>query len=71
MRAHLPAVLLPGSQPHRRSPLEGQAHPKEDRRARTKEALIEALGRALAAVSAKDVGGFFTHCGYLAPAQQL
>jgi transposase len=39
--------------------------------ARTKEALIEALGRALAAVSAQDVRGFFVHCGYRAPAQQL
>ncbi len=39
--------------------------------ARTKEALIEAMGRALAAVSAKDVRGFFAHCGYRIPAQQL
>src|SRR3712207_4112014 len=27
--AHLPAILLPRPQPHRGSPLEGQAHPKE------------------------------------------
>jgi transposase len=39
--------------------------------ARTKEALIEALGRALAAVSAQDVREFFAHCGYRTPAQQL
>ncbi len=39
--------------------------------ARTKEALIEAMGEALAAVSAEDVQGFFTHCGYCTPAQQL
>jgi transposase len=39
--------------------------------ARTKETLIEAIGRALAAVSAQDVRGFFAHCGYRAPAQQL
>ncbi len=39
--------------------------------ARTKEALIEAMGCALAAVSIEDVRGFFTHCGYRAPAQQL
>jgi len=39
--------------------------------ARTKEALIEAMGRALAAVSARDVRGFFVHCGYRTPAQQL
>jgi transposase len=39
--------------------------------ARTKEALIEAMGQALAAVSTEDVQGFFAHCGYRAPAQQL
>lgn len=39
--------------------------------ARTKEALIEAMGRALGAVSAQDVLGFFAHCGYRTPAQQL
>ena len=40
-------------------------------RVRTKEALIEAMGRALASVSTEDVRGFFVHCGYCAPAQQL
>jgi transposase len=39
--------------------------------ARTKEALIEAMGRALATVSAEDVRGFLVHCGYRLPAQQL
>lgn len=39
--------------------------------ARTKEALIEAMGRALGAVSAQDIRGFFSHCGYRTPAQQL
>jgi transposase len=39
--------------------------------ARTKEALIEALGRALGAVSVQDVRAFFAHCGYRTPAQQL
>ena len=38
---------------------------------RTKEALIEAMGRALGAVSARDARGFFAHCGYRIPAQQL
>lgn len=37
--------------------------------ARTKEALIEAMGRALGAVSTEDVRGFFAHCGYCVPAQ--
>jgi transposase len=31
--------------------------------ARTKDALIEAMGRALEAVSARDAGGFFASCG--------
>jgi transposase len=31
---------------------------------RTREALIEAMGRALEAVTARDARGFFTHCGY-------
>lgn len=39
--------------------------------ARSKEALIEAMGRALGAVSSQDVRGFFAHCGYRVPAQQL
>jgi hypothetical protein len=39
--------------------------------ARGKEALTEAMGRALGAVSVQDVRGFFTHCGYRTPAQQL
>jgi len=37
--------------------------------ARGKEALIEGMGRALGAVSAQDVRGFFAHCGYHTPAQ--
>ena len=40
-------------------------------RARTREALIEAMGRALGAVSTKDTRGFFEHCGYPLPAQPL
>ena len=32
---------------------------------------MEAMGRVLAAVSAQDVRGFFVHCGYSTPAQQL
>ena len=39
--------------------------------ARAKGALIEAMGRALEAVSTEDVRGFFVHCGYRPPAQQL
>ena len=38
--------------------------------ARTREALIEAMGRALEAVTVGDVRAFFTHCGYR-PMDQL
>jgi transposase len=39
--------------------------------ARTKEALIEAIGSALNAVSSRDAHGFFEHCGYRMPVQSL
>jgi transposase len=39
--------------------------------ARTREALIEAMGWALEAVSARDARGFFGHCGYRSSAQLL
>ncbi len=32
--------------------------------ARTKEALVEAIGVALSAISAQDARGFFEHAGY-------
>ncbi len=34
--------------------------------ARTREALVGAMGKALDAVTAGDVRGFFEHCGYRA-----
>ncbi len=39
--------------------------------ARTKEALIEALGAAISAVTAGDARGFFEHCGYRRAVGQL
>jgi transposase len=39
--------------------------------ARTREALVEALGLALSSVSKEDARGFFEHCGYGAPVQSL
>jgi transposase len=39
--------------------------------ARTREVLVEAMCRAMDAVSAEDARGFFVHCGYRTPAQQL
>jgi transposase len=41
------------------------------RGARTREALIGAMGDALSAITARDVSGFFGHCGYRALAQLL
>jgi transposase len=37
---------------------------------RTREALVEAMGRALDAVTAKDARGWFAHCGYAGRAQR-
>jgi transposase len=39
--------------------------------ARTREALIEAMGRALLAITAQDARGFFGHCGYRGVVQPL
>ncbi len=39
--------------------------------ARTKEALVEAVGLALSAVSSEDARRFFEHCGYRMPVQSL
>jgi transposase len=39
--------------------------------ARTREALIEAMGAALSTISARDAWGFFGHCGYRSAAQLL
>jgi hypothetical protein len=39
--------------------------------ARTREALIEALGAAISAVSSTDALGFFEHCGYRRRVQLL
>jgi transposase len=39
--------------------------------ARTHEALIEAMGRALSTISTRDAQGFFGHCGCRTAAQLL
>jgi len=39
--------------------------------ARSREALVEAIGMALSAVIAWDARGFFEHCGYGIPVQSL
>jgi transposase len=38
-------------------------------KARTREALLEAIGRALWAITAQDATGYFGHCGYPLDAQ--
>lgn len=38
--------------------------------ARTRGALVEAIGRALDAVSERDARGWFAHCGYAVGAQR-
>ena len=39
--------------------------------ARTKEALVEATGRALDEITPEDIRGFYTDCGYSLPLQSL
>jgi transposase len=39
--------------------------------ARSRGALIEAMGAAILAVTARDARGFFEHCGYATPVQTL
>jgi len=39
--------------------------------ARTREALVEATGRALDAITLEDIRGFFSHCGYRLLVQSL
>jgi transposase len=37
--------------------------------ARSREALLEAIGTAISVLSAQDARGFFEHCGYRAMVQ--
>ena len=39
--------------------------------ARTREALVEALGTALSSVTEEDARGFFKHCRYVTAVQPL
>ena len=39
--------------------------------ARSREALVEAIGKALDAITARDARGFFEHCGYRASGQRF
>ena len=53
-----------GLQPDRGGLLQDQEALVRKAEARTREALVEAIGSALSAVSSKDARGFFEHCGY-------
>ena len=39
--------------------------------ARTRDALVEAIGRGISMVTTEDACGFFGHCGYSTPVQSL
>ncbi len=39
--------------------------------AHTREALLEAMGTAISALTAQDARGFFEHCGYRAAVQSF
>jgi transposase len=39
--------------------------------ARSREALIDAIGRGISMVTAEDARGFFDHCGYITSVQSL
>jgi transposase len=39
--------------------------------ARTREALVEAIGKGIIMVTTEDARGFFDHCGYTTPVQLL
>ena len=52
-----------------RKPSEEVKHLLRKIGARGKKSLVEAMGRALGAVSIEDVRGFFAHCGYRTPAR--
>ena len=39
--------------------------------ARTREDLVEAIGRGITMVTTEDARGFFDHCGYTTPVQLL
>jgi transposase len=67
-------VYLPAYSPDYNPIEEAFAKIKNFRRsaaARTKEALVEAIGAALSAVSAEDARGFFKHAGYRSSAHLL
>jgi DDE superfamily endonuclease len=70
LRANVPATLLAQPQIHRASVLEIKGLLRKAE-ARTREALVEAMGRAISAITPRDAEGYFEHRGYRLVAQQL
>ena len=72
-----PTLLFSGLKPHRAHLLEDEGHPqkgilrKAEARSREALALIEAMGRALEAITPRDAKGFFEYCGYRLPVQSF
>ena len=65
MRAFVPAALLkPDFNPFEEAFSKIKRILRNNIESRTREALIEALGKAISAVTAKEARGFFEHCGY-------
>jgi hypothetical protein len=71
MSSVVSATLLAGLQPYLKEASSKIKSLVREAEARTREALVEAIGRAISAVSAQDARGFFEHCGYGIPAQSL
>ena len=70
----LELVYLPGYSPEYNPIEEAFSKIKEILRracARTRDALLEALGEALSALSPRDARGFFEHAGYHSMGQLL
>lgn len=64
---HYQAAVLTGHEPDRGSFLKGQgSRLLRKARSRSREKLIEEIGKALEAVSSSDARGFFGHSGYRA-----
>jgi transposase len=66
-------VFLPSYSPdlnHMEEALSKIKHLVRKAGARTREALVEAMARALAAVTTEDVAGWFAHAGYHWPQDQ-
>jgi hypothetical protein len=70
MRAHLPATLFAGLQPHRGAFSKLKSYLRETC-ARSQQRFMEVIGEALSKISASDTLGFFEHCGYREVVQSL